>query len=212
MSYSIDIFTMQGKKVSTRQLHAELFGEQEVNQTLIHEYVVMYLANQRISIAHTKGRGEIRGSGKKLYKQKGTGRARVGDAGSPIRKGGGVSFGPTNEINHSKDMPKKMKRKALQHALLLKAQQGTILGVDGMEIDQPKTKTAATMLSSLELSTKTTLIVLPEHTEVVVKSFKNIPNVTYQTAQQVNAYDVMSHKSIIFVGSALDVVEHTLLS
>lgn len=212
MSYSIDIFTMQGKKVSTRQLHAEIFAEQEINQTLIHEYVVMYLANQRNPIAHTKGRGEIRGSGKKLYKQKGTGRARVGDAGSPIRKGGGVSFGPTNEINHSKEMPKKMRRKALQHALLLKAQQGTVIGLDAFTMDQPKTKTAATMLTSLNLSEKTTLIILPEHGEDITKSLRNIPSVTYQTAQQVNAYDVMSHKAIVFVGSALDVVEHTLLS
>ncbi len=203
---------MEGKNVGTRQLHAELFADQEVNQALLHEYVVMYLANQRISIAHTKGRGEIRGSGKKLYKQKGTGRARVGDAWSPIRKGGGVSFGPTNEINYSKEMPKKMKRKALQHALLLKAQQGVVLGVDAISLTTPKTKTAAEMLARLELSQKTTLVILPEHTEIVTKSLKNIPSVTYQTAQQVNAYDIMTHKAIVFVGTALDVVEHTLLS
>lgn len=105
-----------------------------------------------------------------------------------------------------------MKRKALQHALLLKAQQGVVLGVDAISLTTPKTKTAAEMLARLELSQKTTLVILPEHTEIVTKSLKNIPSVTYQTAQQVNAYDIMTHKAIVFVGTALDVVEHTLLS
>ncbi|NOZ43822.1 MAG: 50S ribosomal protein L4 [bacterium] len=98
-----------------------------MNKSLIHEYYLLQMANARIAIAHTKTRAEVKGSGKKLYKQKGTGSARVGDKRSPIRRKGGVVFGPRKERNYTKDMPKKARKLALYGILSLRAKDGAIL-------------------------------------------------------------------------------------
>lgn len=213
MSYSIDIYSQKWAKVGSRDLHKDLFVKDvAINQDLIHEYVVMYLANQRVAIAHTKTRGEVQRSGRKLYRQKGTGRARVGDAWSPIRRKGGVAFGPRNNANFSKTMPQKMKRKALLHALLLKAQAGKIAGIDKLAFKTPKTKDAVGLLTNIDSSQKSILLVLPTNDQMVLHSFRNIPYVTCQIASQLNAYDVMTHQSVVFVQDSLDTVENLLLS
>ena len=129
MAYSIDIYDINGEKVSTFDLDETLFSDAIVNKDLIHEYYLLQMSNARVNIAKVKGRGEVSGSGRKLYKQKGTGNARVGDKNSPIRRGGGVAFGPRGERNFTKVMTKKARKIALQGLLTLKAQQNELMGV-----------------------------------------------------------------------------------
>ena len=122
MAYKIQVMDAKGKKVKDLTLSKDIFDDKLISESLIHEYIVMYLANKRQSSAHTKTRWEVQRSGRKLYNQKWWGRARVGDAGSPIRRSGGVAMWPRKERDWSKNMPVKMKRKALCGALTLKTQ------------------------------------------------------------------------------------------
>jgi len=207
MSYTIRIVDAAGKKKKDRNLSEELFADGLVNNSLIHEYVVMYLANQRQSTAHTKTRGEIQTSGRKLYRQKWTGRARVWDAWSPIRRKWWVVFGPRNTTDWSKSMPQKMKRKALCGALTLKAKDDAVVAVDKLTFDTPKTAEAAKVLKAVDLEAKKTLIVATADDTGLVKSFGNIPTVTTVSADTLNAYDVLSHKNVLFTVNALDRLE-----
>ena len=170
----------------------------------------MYLANQRQGGANTKTRGEVQRSGRKLYKQKGTGRARVGDAGSPIRRSGGVAMGPRKERNRSKDMPAKMRHRALCGALVLKVKSESVLGLTDFASKTIKTKEAATALTNIGLGEKKTLIVFGSTNDVALKSFRNIADLKYTNASQLNAYDVMSSKTLLFIGDAIDQLEGRL--
>lgn len=148
MAYTIKLYDQKGKESGNAQLNADLYNKEVVNTDLIHEYVILQQANKRQSSAHTKTRGEVRGSGKKLYRQKGTGSARVGDAQSPIRVGGGVAFGPSNERNYSKKMNKQMRRKAMRGVISLKAEDNAIAGVKVFGLKAPKTKDAVAFLDA----------------------------------------------------------------
>lgn len=212
MSYELPIMDMTGKVVKKRPLSPSIFSVEHINQGLLHQYVVMYLANQRNPIAHTKTRGEVHGSGRKLYKQKGSGRARVGDAQSPVRKGGGIAFGPRNNVNHSLAMPKKMKRQALVQALSLKAKDTEIIGLDAFTVATPKTKSAAQTLLALGATAKKILIVVDGTDTNIFCSFRNIPSVTTTNVRQLNPYQILTHQKIVFVGGALDSLEAHFLS
>ncbi len=205
------VVDMKGKKLKDMELSADVFAEDRINNSLIHEYVVMYLANQRQSGANTKTRGEVRRSGRKLYRQKGSGRARVGDAGSPIRRSGGVAMGPRSERNWSKSMPAKMRKGALASSLSLKAQGGALTSLDAYTSRQMKTKEALAMLTALQLDTTKTLVVLPVYDELLEKSLRNIRHVRWTTAGQLNAYEVMCTKHILFVADAFTHVEGRLI-
>ena len=211
MSYTVEIKDMNGKKVSDKQVDATLFSDDAINESLVQEYVVMYLANQRYAIAHTKTRGEVTKSGRKLYRQKGTGRARVGDAGSPIRRKGGVVFGPRKNASFSKTMPKKMKKRAFISALALKLKAGGVVGLDAYTSDEIKTKVAQAMLTQVGVAQGSVVVVLPEANETIEKSLRNIPKVTFKRADLLNAYDIMTNKNVLFVGDALDRVQQRLL-
>lgn len=211
MGYTMKVVDMKGKALADASLSDKLFADKHISESLIHEYVVMYLANQRQSTAHTKTRGEIRGSGKKLFRQKGTGRARVGDAASPIRRKGGVAFGPTNEINWSKAMPQKMRTKALLGALTLKAKSEQLMGIQSYKNEDGKTSASASVLKNAGLAQTKTLLVLPAHDQLIERSLKNIAKVHYTTASELNAYDVMSHKHVVFVNDALASLEQRVL-
>lgn len=212
MSYTIRIVDAAGKKKKDRDLSEELFADNLVNNSIIHEYVVMYLANQRQSTAHTKTRGEVQRSGRKLYRQKGTGRARVWDAWSPIRRKWWVVFGPRNTTDWSKIMPKKMRRKALCGSLTLKAKDDALVAVDKLSFDTPKTADAVKVLSSVDLSAKKTLVVVSSDDAWVAKSFGNIATVSVVLVDTINAYDVLSHKNVMFTVNALDRLESLFTS
>jgi len=212
MTYTIKVFNEQGKEIEEIQLNEEIFNDKNINISLMHEFIVMQLANARYNIAKTKTRGEVKASGRKLYRQKGTGNARVGDAASPIRRGGGVAFGPTGNENYHKDMPKKQRRKALFSALTVKVKDNEALALDKYSAKEIKTKNAAVVLKNLGLEGEKVLVVVPEKNEIIAKSFRNIPGVKVLLANYVNPYDLLTHKKVLFLKDSLAKIEDTFLS
>ncbi|HOG15023.1 MAG TPA: 50S ribosomal protein L4 [Candidatus Absconditabacterales bacterium] len=204
MGYTIDIYDKTGKKISTLKLNNEIFSEDKINYNLIHEYYLLQTSNARNPIAHTKTRGEVAGSGKKLYRQKGTGYARVGDRRSPIRIGGGVVFGPRNERNYTKSMNKKSRQLALSGILTLKAKDKNIIGLKDFEMKEPKTKEALNILTNIGLNKEKTLFVLNEKNINLIKSFRNLNNVKYLLADYLNPKDLLEYNKILFLESALN--------
>lgn len=204
MTYSVDVYDKTGKVVSKVTLNEELFSDDKVNKSLIHEYYLLQTSNVRLSIAHTKTRGEVAGSGRKLYKQKGTGNARVGDKKSPIRRKGWVAFGPRKERNFLKDMPKKARRRALCGLVVLKAKDNVLMGLKGFSPKAPSTKEAATVLSKIGIAGDKVLVVLEDKNEILEKSFRNIKKVKYLHVDYLNPYDLMHYNKILFTEKALE--------
>jgi large subunit ribosomal protein L4 len=206
MAYTISLYDQKGKEAGTIQLNKDLYNKDVINTDLIHEYVLLQQANKRQSSAHTKTRGEVRGSGKKLYRQKGTGSARVGDGQSPIRVGGGVAFGPSNEKNYTKKMNKKMRRKAMCGTLSLKAEENAIAGIKSFDLKTPKTKDAVAFLDAAGFANKKILLVVNEYDENLEKSFANIPTVKQVRVQYLNPVDVIQAHAIIVTEDAFDTI------
>ncbi|HMT00823.1 MAG TPA: 50S ribosomal protein L4 [Candidatus Absconditabacterales bacterium] len=202
MTYSVDYFDTKGKKTRTEELDQNIFSEESVSDDVLQQYVVAYRANQRANIAHTKTRAEVNYSGKKLYKQKGTGNARTGDVGSPIRKHGGVAFGPRNTQNFSKDMNRKMKKVALRTAITLKAKAGSLLGLENA-MDIQKTKEGFTVLAKLGLVGHRMLFVAPKENQALYKAVRNIPGVDYVTINTLSPYDIVRASKLVFLDDVL---------
>jgi len=212
MAYTIKVFNEQGKEVEEIKLNEKVFSDDNINPSLMHEFVVMQLANARYNIAKTKTRWEVSKSWRKLYRQKGTGNARVWDAASPIRRGGGVAFGPTWKENYHKDMPKKQRRKALFSALTVKVKDDEVLALDKYSAEEIKTKNAVNVLKNLWLENEKVLIVIPEKNETLSKSFRNIPGIKVLLANYVNPYDLLTYKKVLFLKDSLQKIEDTFLS
>ncbi len=157
----IDVYNQKGEKTGETLLPKEIFGV-KLNRDLMHQVVVSQMANRRQVIAHTKGRGEVSGGGKKPWAQKGTGRARHGSIRSPLWKGGGTTFGPTKEANFKKKIPIQMKRRALFMALSEKFRNNLLVVMDALKIEKLKTKLVAEILKKLPLKSESCLIALPE--------------------------------------------------
>ncbi len=196
---------MQGKKVGAVELPDTIFGL-PWNDSLMHQVVVSMQSNARPNVAHTKNRGDVRGGGKKPWRQKGTGRARVGSNRSPIWKGGGVTHGPRNDKNYLRDIPKKMRAKALFIALSRKFRDGELLFVDSLGFEGPKTSVAKKALVALsgagfdKLSTKRTnaaMIALSDGNVAAQKSFSNIGNVKTLPIRDLNPLAVLSAKYLV---------------
>lgn len=200
---SIDVRDAAGKKKGSRELPADLF-QSTVSVPLMHQVVVAGLASLRAGTHSTKTRGEVRGGGKKPWRQKGTGRARHGSIRSPQWTGGGVAHGPTPR-DHSQRVNKKMKRGALRSALTDAHQSDKLAVVDELAWDEPKTKRAADVLTTFELEGRV-LVVLAAPTEsgAVEKSFRNMPNVKIAYAGGLGTYDVLLADRILFTGAAID--------
>jgi len=197
MSLSLPVYGTNWKKISDLVLDQAIFSQDSVVPSLVHEYVVMYLANQRQSNAHTKTRSEVRSSWRKLYRQKWTWSARVWDAASPIRRKWWVVFGPRNERNYSKTMTKKMRIRALQSAVVLKASDQQILILDWFE-HTGRTKDFAKVISALPIKSSV-LVVLPSSDELAYKWMRNISRLNVTYSDVVNPYDFMSHTNVIFI-------------
>lgn len=199
----IDVFTSQGEKQGTRQLPSELFGH-PVNEGLIHQFIVLQMSNRRQNIADTKTRGEIRGSTKKLFKQKGTGRARRGSIRANILRGGNKSFGPVNNRNFIKNMPRQMRRAALLSGLSYQALKGLMIELKTCP-EVKKTKEAQAVMNKLPLEKRNkTLFVLPGKNIAFSNSVRNIPGVKTILFNYLNPEDVLKHKTIVFIGKAID--------
>ncbi len=211
----IKVYNQEGKEVGSAELPAGIF-EVKVNMDLVHQAVVTQMANARPVIAHTKGRGEVRGGGRKPWRQKGTGRARHGSIRSPIWRGGGVTFGPTSDRNFKKKINSKMKRKALFMSLSSKAKDGEIILLDELKLAGPKTKEMAKILVNLttdnrQLTTDKTLVLIPEKDEGVTRANRNIPTTKTLRADSLNVLDVLSYKYVLMPKASIKVIESTYL-
>lgn len=199
-------YNTQGKAVGKITLPESVFG-QKWNADLVHEVVHIMQSNARAGTAHTKVRGEVRGGGKKPWRQKGTGRARAGSRRSPIWRGGGITFGPRAEKNYQKKLNRNVRAKALGVALSQKLRDGEIIFLDTLAFAEPKTKEAKQTLVALSgikgketLATKrknTALIVLPARSEHAEKSFRNFGNILVEQAKDINPVELFSYKYVI---------------
>ncbi len=203
MAYSIDIYDKAGKVVSQFALDTSVFADELVNKDLIHEYYLLQTSNARTIIAKVKGKGEVRWSGRKLYKQKGTGSGRVGIRQTPLRKWGGVAFGPRGEENYTKTMTKKSRRLAMNSIITLKAKAGELLGLTNITLSAPKTKDAHDILANIGIANKKVLFVVDKKDENVLKSFRNLSKVKYLYVDYLNPVDLMSYHTVLFLESAL---------
>lgn len=201
---TLDVRNMQGKKVGNLDLSETIFGA-DINVSLMHQAVVAYLAAQRIGTAKVKTRGEVRGGGRKPWKQKGTGRARIGSIRAPHWTGGGVVFGPTPR-DYTKKMNKKARKQAIRSALSSKLAAEELVVVDTLEFEKPKTSEMVQFLRSVE-SGKKSLIVLAENDSNVVLSARNIPNVRTISADNINVYQLLDCRSLIMTKDAVARVE-----
>ncbi|MBU1292007.1 50S ribosomal protein L4 [Patescibacteria group bacterium] len=209
------VYNQKGEEISKVDLPAEIF-DVELISDLVHQVVVAQMSNARKVIAHTKDRSERRGGGRKPWRQKGTGRARVGSNRSPIWRGGGITFGPTKDRNFSKKINKKMKTKALFMSLTSKVKDQEFVLLDKMEITESKTKVMAQIFSNLkdkikkDLS-KSVLIVLPQTDLKISRAVKNIPKIKTIRADSLNVLDVLSHRYLIMFQESIKVIKGTYL-
>ena len=202
------VYNLKGEKVGKEKLNPAIF-DIEVKTGVLHRVVEAQLANQRQVIAATKGRSQVRGGGRKPWKQKGTGRARAGSTRSPIWKGGGVTFGPTPARNFKKRINKKERKKALLMALTTKAQTKKIIVLDKFKLEKVKTKPIAVLLDSLSLGDKSTLIALPKKDVTATKSVANLPRVEANLASNLNVYDILRYDTLLLPKDSLKVIEKT---
>ncbi|MBT6143280.1 50S ribosomal protein L4 [bacterium] len=198
----IDIYNQKGQVAKEIALPKEIF-EVEFNGGLIHRALIRQLAHARSPIAHTLTKGEVRGGGRKPFRQKGTGRARQGSTRSPIMPGGGVVFGPRNVSSFEIQMPKKMRRKALFSALSQKAREKAIFGLDSYSDKDLKTKNFADLLAKLPVE-RNCLFVTTQKDSDFLRVTKNISQVKVIQAGYLNIHDLSKFRSICFVGDSID--------
>lgn len=210
-----DVFDTAGKKTGQTELPAGIFGV-EAADDLIAQAIKVYLANQRRGTASTKRRSEVVGSRRKIWRQKGTGRARHADRYAPIFVGGGRAHGPKPR-DWSLKMPRKMRRRALFGALTSQFQAGKMIVVQGLEEIEPKTEKLLATLANLKLKTKNqklaekALLVLPGKLEKIIRAGRNLANLTLAQANLLNPYQVLDCEKIIFLKPSLEVVKQTFL-
>lgn len=204
----VALYNKTGSQVGDVTLDENVFGV-AVNIPVVHRAVVAQLAAMRAGTHKTKSRGEVTGSGRKPWRQKGTGRARQGSFRAPHWVGGGNAFGPTPR-SYAQKINKKEKRLAVKSALSDKVETGKMVIVDDFQISQPKTKEVAQVLANLELQGKKTLIILPGKDEALYKSARNIPQVKTLVSQALNIYDLVNYEYIIMTKEAVKAVEEVL--
>jgi large subunit ribosomal protein L4 len=203
----VDVINIQGEKVKTANLPAAIF-EAPIKTDLMHQAFIRQMANARLGTHKTKTRGEVRGGGRKPWRQKGTGRARHGSRRSPIWVGGGKAHKPQPR-KYTKKMPRKMRRAALRSALSAKASNEQITVLDAISLDQPKTKDIATTLTKL-VGKESVLILLPEANEGVEKSVRNLPKVKTLRANYLNIRDLLQYDRVLMPLGAIDVIQSYL--
>jgi len=205
----VKTYNQKGEEVTETVLPREVF-EVKINPDLIYQVVVSQLANRRKAIAHTKGRGEVRGGGKKPWRQKGTGRARAGSIRSPLWRGGGITFGPTKERVFKKKINKKMKKLALLMALSSKAKNNLLLVLDRINLEAPKTKLMKKIMQNLPLK-GSTLMILAKPEKNVILAARNLPRFEVREVRNLNVLDLLSFKYLILLKETIKVIKETFL-
>ncbi|HCC22726.1 TPA: 50S ribosomal protein L4 [Candidatus Falkowbacteria bacterium] len=210
MPQKVAVYNQKGEKVKDITLNPAVFAV-KVNSAVIHQVVVSMQSSARQNLAHTKDRGDVSGGGRKPWRQKGTGRARHGSNRSPLWIGGGVTFGPTKDINFQQKVNKKMRRKALLMALSDRSNTENISVVDQLTIAEGKTKGMVQTLNNLKLSQSVLVIIDAENTDVV-RSAANLPSVEVIAAKNLNPVTVLKYRHLVMAETALSVIEKTFLS
>ena len=202
----VEVKNIKGEKVSEIELTDSIFNV-PVKKSVLHEIVCMQLASKRQGTASVKNRSDVAGSTKKLFRQKGSGRARRGNIKSPLLRGGGVVFGP-HPRSYAYKAPKKVRRLALKMALSSKLQGNMIIVIDGFDLDQIKTKTVVSVLGQLKVEKP--LIVTGAQNENLELSSRNIPGVKVLRVDGLNVYDILNHKSLILLEPSIKEIEGRL--
>lgn len=205
-----EVLDIKGKKINEIDLHDSVFSV-EVNHSVISQYVYSYLSNQRQGNAHTKNRAEVRGGGKKPWKQKGTGRARFGSSRVPIWRKGGVAFGPRNTVNHKKGITKNFRKAALRHILTDILKSDLIKIVDQVRLEADRlTKQAELIIKHFSEGNKRFTVVTSEKKDDVINAFSNIKGAKVITAKDLNGYDLVAGGSILFEKDAIEYINNKL--
>ncbi len=204
----ITMLNMEGKEAGTIELKDEIFGI-EPNQDAVHAVVVNYLANQRQGTQSAKTRGEVRGGGRKPFRQKGTGRHRQGSSTDPSQIGGGIVFAPKPR-DYRYAVPKKLKRLALKSVLSAKLAEKELIVLDELKLNEPKTKEMARILANIKANKKA-LIVTAEKDENIVRSAANIPGVRTALVGTMNVYEIVNHYSFIVTKEAVQKIQEVYL-
>ncbi len=211
----ITVYNQEGKEIEKISLPKEIF-DVKINHDLIHQVVVSQMANRRKILAQTKTRGEVRGGGKKPWRQKGTGRARHGSIRSPLWRGGGITFGPRKEKVFKKMIPKKIKRKALLMILTAKAKSNLLIFVNQLKLEKAKTKSMAEIINVLSSKIENfkkgnTLIALPEMNKKIILAARNLPQVKTIQVKDLNCLDLLSFKYLIMPKESIKIIKTTFL-
>lgn len=200
----VNIYDKNGKEIEKGQFQLpEKIFNIKWNPDLVWQVAVSMMSNQRKVIAHAKTREEVRGGGKKPWRQKGTGRARAGSIRSPLWKGGGVTFGPTKERNFKKKINKKMKRGALLSVISKKNKDSEIKVIDNLNIDSFKTKEAAAIINKLFPERKSLLVISEKNNSNLKKAIRNIKKVKYLPVNMLNVLDLLNHKYMLIEKEAI---------
>jgi large subunit ribosomal protein L4 len=195
------LLNLKGEEVGKVELKDDVFGLKP-RKDLLHEFVTLYLANQRRGTAHVKTRAEVSGSGKKPWKQKHTGRARAGSIRSPLWRHGGVTWGPRTHSMRL-DMPRQKARLILAHALSVRSKDGSLLCVESLSVEDGKTKSVAALLKNLQCSGKVLLVLDAPNTQLS-RGSRNIPEVQIAMAHDLNAYSVLRCKKLVMTKAAME--------
>jgi large subunit ribosomal protein L4 len=202
----LDVYNANNEKVGDIELSEAVFGA-EIKPHLLHEVVVWQLAKRRAGTACTKTRSEVRGGGRKPWRQKGTGRARVGSRNSPLWRGGGTTFGPRPR-DYSYNVPKKVRKAALKIALSDKLAEEKLVVLQGFGLSEIKTKAFAEVLGRFEI--KNALVVTAESDEMLEKSSRNIPGIKVLRAEGLNVYDILRYDRLLLLEPAVGRIEEAL--
>lgn len=203
----VDVINTAGEKVSEAELSDDIFSV-PIKKSVLHDVVKMQLANRRAASASVKNRSDVIGSTRKIYRQKGTGRARRGNIKSPLLKGGGVVFGPNGRI-YAYKVPKKVRRSALKMALTSKLEQNALKVMDQFELEEIKTRTFVGVMKKLDL--KKTLIITDTENRNLELSSRNVPDVKVMRTEGLNVYDVLKYDSLVILQGSLKGIEGRLL-
>jgi len=224
----VNTYNQKGEKIGETKLPSKIFNV-KMNSDLVHQVLVSQMARQRQGTAQVKDRAEVRGGGRKPWRQKGTGRARHGSTRSPLWRHGGVTFGPTKEKNFKKIIPKKMRRKALFMVLTEKAKRGLLLILDKLNLEEPKTKLMKEIIENQMKNFKiqqkeikeekekkkkkpeSVLIILPQKDENVIRASQNLPKTATIQAKELNVLDILKYKYLIMLQEGLKVIEKTFI-
>jgi large subunit ribosomal protein L4 len=203
----VTVCNSNNEEVGEIELNDEIF-DVPIKSHLLHEVVNMQLAKRRSGSASTKGRSEVRGGGRKPWRQKGTGRSRAGTRSSPLWRGGGVTFGPKPR-DFTPKVSKKIRQQALKMALTAKCKDNQMVVLEGLDLSEIKTKAVVELLKIFEL--ESVLLVIPEHDDVLEKSARNVPHTKVLRTDGLNVYDILKYRHLMLMKDAVPKIEAALL-